>query len=165
MRLSRWQYELFGRSESVYQLVLHILSPILQIGVILWLAVVWKTVPKLVPSHYDAAGVITDYSAKGLLWTLPVIGCVSDIVLWATTHLPEDAWSTGVRVTPFNAALVHRCIRDLIAEMRFAMSLMFAVLSVLAILRLERYPVYVPIVIVALLFLPVVKYLVRVLKK
>lgn len=162
--MPKWLTILLGRPARISHIVWNVLAPLLQIGILVWLIVIYPTIPDQVPTHYGAGGEITAWGGKGILWLMPVVGIVDDIIMWGVQFLPRQSWNTGVKVTVQNAAYVYGCAHDMIAQLRFTMSVLFASLSAVTILQLQRFPEWVPVAGIVLVFLPVLRYLLRIAK-
>ena len=162
--MTKWLTILLGRPARVSHIVWNVLAPLLQIGILIWLIVIYPSLPPQVPTHYGAGGEITSWGGKGILWLMPVFGVVDDIIMWGVQFLPPQSWNTGVKVTPHNAAYVYAFARDMITELRFTMSVLFASLSAVTILQPQRFPEWVPVTGLVLVFLPVLRYLLRIAK-
>ena len=159
--MKRWQQILLGRPESVYQLVLNVLAPLLQLAVLLWLAFSYRSIPENVPTHYNFAGEIDGWGGKGALWLMPIIGIVTDLTLWAVEQFPQS-WNLGpVPATPY----VMHCARDLLAETRLAISVLFASISAVTILHPSHYPGWLLGAATALCILPLIRFAVRAIRK
>ncbi|MBR5708143.1 MAG: DUF1648 domain-containing protein [Oscillospiraceae bacterium] len=156
-------YILLGKPERVYHIVIGVLSPLLQIAVLVWLAVMFRDLPDKVPTHYDFSGEVTGWGGKGTLWMLPIIGIAVDIGMWGAQFLPRSAMNTGVRMTARNSEYVYGCAKDLMVDIRFGLSALFASMSVPLIRGREPGTVS-WIIVAAAIIVPVVRYAVRVSK-
>lgn len=160
--MPRWLNILLGRPGRIYHIVWNVLAPLLQLGILIWLIAIYHTVPDQIPTNYGVGGEITNWGSKGTLWLMPIIGILDDILMWGVQFIPRQNWNTGVRVTAQNAAYVYAYAHDMIAELRFGMSLLFGVLSVVMILQPQRFPGWAIAAATVLVFLPVLRYLVRI---
>jgi len=160
--MPRWLSIILGRPGRVYHILMNVLAPLLQIGVLIWLIAVYPAMPDQIPTNYGVGGEISAWGSKGTLWLMPIIGILDDIIMWGIQFIPRQNWNTGVRLTAQNAVYVYAYAHDMIAELRFAMSALFGGLSVVMILQPQRYPGWVIVVAMVLVFLPVLRYLIRV---
>ena len=156
--MPKWLALILGRPARRYHIILNVLSPFIQIALVVWLAVIFRDIPEQIPTNYDFSGAVTSYGSKEILWVMPVIGIVSDIVMWAVQLAPRDTWNTGMRVRASDRATVLGWMHDLLVEMRLAISVMFAVISVPTILgRAPGLVVWAAV----LIFIPLARYIVR----
>ena len=160
-QMKKWQYVLLGRPGNRWQLVLNVLAPAVQLGILLWLVIAWHGIPAEIPTNYSAAGDISRYGGRGMLWVVTGIGIVMDLIMWGTEQMPESAFNTGVRMTAQNSVFVLACVHDLMAEMRLAMSLLFGTISGISIAHPARYPGWLVWTVFALSAVPIVRYAVR----
>lgn len=161
--MSRGLYILLGKPERVYHIVFGILSPLLQIALIVWLACIFRTLPDKVPTHYDFSGNVTGTGGKGTLWIMPIFGLLNDIGMWGAQFLPRSAMNTGVRMTSRNREYVYACAKDLMVDVRMGLSALFAAMSIPLILGHEpRTASW--LILAAAIIIPIVRYAVRVSK-
>ena len=159
--MPKWLNILLGRPGRLYHAVWNVFAPLLQIGILIWLVAAYPSLPDQIPMRYGAGGEITAWSGKGILWLLPIIGILDDVAMWGVQFIPRKNWNTCVRITAQNAAFVYGCAHDMIAEMRFGMSLLFGALSAVTILQPQRFPGWVIAVAMVSVFLPLLRYLLR----
>ena len=159
--MKKWQFILLGRPGNRWQIVMNVLAAAVQLGIVLWLVIAWHGIPAEIPTNYNAAGEITRYGGRGMLWVVVIIGIVMDLGMWGAEQLPESAYSTGVRMTAGNSAYVLACVHDLMAEMRLTMSLLFGTISGISIARPAHFPGWLVWTVLALPAVPIVRYAVR----
>lgn len=153
-----------GSPTTRWQRVLGVLAPALLIGAIVFVLIRWPRLPAEIPSHYNAAGEVTGYSGRGLLFLMPVIGLIGDAVIALVGRFPKS-WNTGVRVTLYNRVRVYRALRDLMAELRLGLAVAFAGITVCQSLALERLSGNVIGALVLISIVPLVRYFVRLARK
>lgn len=162
---SRAEVDAFcGSPTTLWQRILGILSPVVLLGAIIFILIRWPQLPPQIPSNYNAAGEVTGYSSRGLLFLMPAIGLFGDLSIALAGRFPKS-WNTGVRITLYNRVRVYRLVRDMLAELRLALALSFAVITVCQSLALEHLSGNVTGALVLLLFVPLVRYFIRLLKK
>ncbi len=152
-----------GCPTTRYQRVAGILAPVILLGSIATILILWHTLPEQIPSHYNAAGEIDGYSGRGTLLLLPIIGLVTDLVVALVGRFPRS-WNTGTRVTVLNRARVYRLVRDLLADLRLAMALLFGFLSLCLASLPEHFGGWLFVPILLLLQFPILRYFLRVHK-
>ena len=158
---SRAEVDAFcGSPTTLWQRVLGILSPALLLGTVVYILIRWPHLPEQIPLHYNIAGEIDGYGGRGTLLLMPVIGLVSDAVVALAGRFPKS-WNTGTKITLFNRVRVYRLVRDLMAELRLAMALFFGGFAVYQSLLPEHFSGNVIGLLTLLMFVPIVRYFVR----
>ena len=161
---SRAEVDAFcGSPSTLWQRVLGILAPAVLLGSIIFILIRWPQLPPQIPSNYNAAGEVTGYSSRGLLFLMPAIGLFGDLSIALAGRFPKS-WNTGVRITLYNRVRVYRLVRDMLAELRLALALSFAVITVCQSLALEHLSGNVTGALVLLSLAPLVRYFIRLLK-
>ena len=162
---SRAEVDAFcGSPTTLWQRILGILSPVVLLGSIIFILIRWPQLPPQIPSNYNAAGEVTGYSSRGLLFLMPAIGLFGDLSIALAGRFPKS-WNTGVRITLYNRVRVYRLVRDMLAELRLALALSFAVITVCQSLALEHLSGNVTGALVLLSLAPLVRYFIRLFKK
>ena len=158
---SRAEVDAFcGSPTTLWQRVLGILSPALLLGTVVYILIRWPHLPEQIPLDYNIAGEIDGYGGRGMLLLMPVIGLVSDAVVALAGRFPKS-WNTGTKITLFNRVRVYRLVRDLMAELRIAMALFFGGFAVYQSLLPEHFSGNVIGLLTLLMFVPIVRYFVR----
>lgn len=158
---SRAEVDAFcGSPTTLWQRVLGILSPALLLGTVVYILIRWPHLPEQIPLHYNIAGEIDGYGGRGMLLLMPVLGLVTDGVVALVGRFPKS-WNTGARVTLYNRVRVYRLVRDLMAELRLAMALFFGGFAVYQSLLPEHFSGNVIGLLTLLMFVPIVRYFVR----
>ena len=162
---SRAEVDAFcGSPTTLWQRILGILAPVVLLGSIVFVLIRWPQLPPQIPSNYNAAGEVTGYSSRGLLFLMPAIGLFGDLSIALAGRFPKS-WNTGVRITLYNRVRVYRLVRDMLAELRLALALSFAVITVCQSLALEHLSGNVTGALVLLSLAPLVRYFIRLFKK
>ncbi len=162
---SRAEVDAFcGSPTTRWQRVLGILAPAVLLGAIVFVLIRFSFLPARIPIHFNAKGEIDGWGSRGTLLVMPIIGLVVDGTLALAGRFPKS-WNTGVRVTLYNRVRVYRLVRDLLAELRLGMAILFAGFAVYASLLPQKFNGNVIGVLIALLFLPIVRYFVRLARK
>ena len=162
---SRAEVDAFcGSPSTLWQRVLGILAPAVLLGSIIFILIRWPQLPPQIPSNYNAAGEVTGYSSRGLLFLMPAIGLFGDLSIALAGRFPKS-WNTGVRITLYNRVRVYQLVRDMLAELRLALALSFAVITVCQSLALEHLSGNVTGALVLLSLAPLVRYFIRLFKK
>ena len=162
---SRAEVDAFcGSPTTLWQRILGILSPVVLLGSIIFILIRWPQLPPQIPSNYNAAGEVTGYSRRGLLFLMPAIGLFGDLSIALAGRFPKS-WNTGVRITLYNRVRVYRLVRDMLAELRLALARSFAGITVGQSLALEHLSGNVTGALVLLSLAPLVRYFIRLFKK
>ena len=159
---SRAQVDAFcGSPTTRYQRIAGILAPLILLGTIVYILILWHKLPEQIPTHYNAAGEIDGYGGRGTLLLMPIIGLVTDLTVAICGRFPKS-WNTGVRVTALNRARVYRLVRDLMADLRLSMALAFAGFAVYQVTQPEHFSGNVTGIMLILIFAPIVRYFIRI---
>ena len=149
-----------GGPPSLYQRIAGILAPVLLLGSIAYILILWHKLPEQIPTHYNFAGEIDGYGGRGTLLLMPIIGLVMDLSLALVCRFPQS-WNTGVRVTVLNRTRVYRLVRDLIADLRLSMALLFAGFGLYFASLPEHFSGWIGLAIALLLLVPLLRYFIR----
>ena len=159
---SRAQADAFcGGPPSLYQRIAGILAPVLLLGSIAYILIVWHKLPQQIPTHYNAAGEIDGTGGRGTLLILPIVGLVMDLSIALVGRFPKS-WNTGKRVTVLNRVRVYRLVRDLMADLRLAMALMFGGSGIYLSTLPEHFSGNVTGLMLIVIFAPLLRYFLRV---
>ena len=158
---SRAQADAFcGGPPSLYQRIAGILAPVLLLGSIAYILILWHKLPEQIPTHYNFASEIDGYGGRGTLLLMPIIGLVMDLSLALVCRFPQS-WNTGVRVTVLNRTRVYRLVRDLMADLRLSMAVLFAGFGVYQASLPEHFSVWFGPAVGLLVILPLLRYFLR----
>ena len=158
---SRAQVDAFcGSPTTRYQRIAGILAPLILLGTIVYILIIWQKLPEQIPTHYNFAGEIDGYGGRGSLLLMPVIGLVTDLTVAICGRFPKS-WNTGVRVTVLNRVRVYRLVRDLMADLRLSMAVAFAGFAVYQANLPEHFSGNVTGIMLILIFAPIVRYFIR----
>ncbi|MGN0386468.1 MAG: DUF1648 domain-containing protein [Lachnospiraceae bacterium] len=81
---------------------------------------------EMIPSHYDFAGNVTDYSKPGFLIMMPIVMLISNGSMSLILHFMSfSSWSMPVKVKPGRERAVYGCVGYMIA----IMELLFGIFS------------------------------------
>lgn len=149
-----------GTRETLYQRIVFFAVPAILLAGVVFIAVRYASLPTEIPTHYNALGEIDGYGNRKVLWLLPVIGVVSDAMILALSSYPQ-LWNVGIRVTVLNRARVYTFIRDLIADLRLSLAVLFTGMSVWLVTLPARFRWWTGVFIGLCCVLPVVRYFVR----
>ena len=154
-----------GGKPTLYQRIAGILAPAILLGTIAYIAVIYRTLPDKIPTHYTFSGEIDGWGSKTVLWVTPIIGAVTDLTLWLVGLFPQS-WSTGTTVTPWNRTRVFRLVRDLMADLRLGLAAIFAAVTLFTLHAADGFPGWVmTAVTLVTVVLPLLRYFLRLWRK
>lgn len=153
-----------GSPATLYQRLAGILAPVILLGTIAYILLLWRRLPESIPQNYNASGEITAYGGRGILLTMPIFGLVMDLVL-ALVGLFPKSWNVGTRVTVFNRVRVYRLTRDLMADLRLSCAVMFSGFAIYQATLPEHFSNLVWIPMILLTAAPLVRYAIRIAKR
>ena len=158
---SRAQVDAFcGAPATRYQRIVSVLAPLLLLGTIVYILILWHTLPERIPTNYNMAGEITGYGGRGTLLFMPIFGLVMDLTVALVERFPQS-WNTGVRVTVLNRARVYRLVRNLMADLRLCCAVMFSGFAVYQSSLPEHFSGNVTGIMILLTLLPLISYFIR----
>lgn len=149
--------------KTVWNRITETLSLILMIGTIVYLILMWKSIPDTIPAHYNAAGEVNRWGDKSELIFLPIIGGMLYFLITLIQQYPA-AWNTGVKVTEQNRERVYQILGNLIGTTKLMMLAVFSGLTVLSSLG-RSLPIWYLGVFLVLLFGSIAFFLVQLSKE
>ena len=73
---------------------------------------------EMIPSHYDFAGNVTDYSKPGFLIMMPIVMLISNGTMSLILHFVSfSSWNMPVKVKPGRERAVYGCVGYMLAIM------------------------------------------------
>ena len=158
---SRAQVDAFcGSPTTRYQRIAGILAPLILLGSIVYILIIWQKLPEQIPTHYNFAGEIDGYGGRGSLLLMPVIGLVTDLTVAICGRFPKS-WNTGARVTVLNRVRVYRLVRDLMSDLRLACAVMFGGFAIYQSTLPAHFSGNVTGIMLILIFAPLLRYFIR----
>ncbi len=149
--------------KTVWSRITETLSLILLIGTIVYLIVMWKSIPDTIPAHYNAAGEVNRWGDKSELIFLPIIGGMLYFLITLIQQYPA-AWNTGITVTEQNRERVYQILGNLIGTTKLMMLAVFSGITVLSSLG-RSLPIWYLGVFLLLLFGSIAFFLVQLSKE
>ena len=163
--MKRAQIDAFcGSRETLYQRIAFFAAPTILLAGVVYVAVRYAQLPAEIPTPYNAFGEIDGYGSRGTLWIMPIIGILCDALMLAVSFFPQT-WNVGTSVTVFNRALVYRRVRDLIADMRLSMAVMFTAFAVWQTTLSPHFPWWMGVLMGVCCTAPLVRFFVRLAMK
>ena len=109
--------------------ILDLLGWILLIGTLAYLILGWSSFPDQIPMHYNGAGGIDRWGAKGEIIFIEVMMWILYLGIGVVEKYPQ-IWNTGVEVTVKNKEKVYRTLKYMLKTLKFLTALIFAYLIV-----------------------------------
>jgi len=132
------------------------------LGISLYLALAWGSIPDQIPGHYNAAGVVDRWGNKGELIILPVVAWFLYLMMLLVERVP-GVWNTGVSVTAENKERVYRILKDLLVTIKLVTVMIFTSLTINSTLA-QNLPVWWTPTVLALMFGPMAYFIVKLVK-
>lgn len=114
----------FRLGYSLLQKIMGILCAALLIGVFLYIAASWGTMPDKLHGHYNSIGAGTGRDDKVYVLFCPVIGLLLYLILTVITFFP-NVWSIPVATTEQSKHYIYRCMRTMLLAVKLEMILLF----------------------------------------
>ena len=147
---------------SVFDIVLNVVSVLLLIGVVVYLVVRWGSIPEQVPGHFGASGEVTRWDSKSSLIVMPIIAGVLYIGMTILEQFPQ-VWNTGVRVTQENMFRVYTILKHMISVIKLILVALFVTIVIIQSLAVAL-PVWFLPVFLSLIFGTVIINIARLIK-
>lgn len=113
--------------KTAFEITLNMLSLLLFIGSMVYLAVIWASLPDKVPTHFNLAGEANGWGHKGTLLLLPMIGFVVWIGFTLLERVPHVYNYTGL--TEENAERQYKNARTMMNVLKNEIMIIFVYLS------------------------------------
>ena len=111
-------------SYTAIQKFLMLLAGGIFVALIVALIVLWPQIPDRIPGHYNAAGEVTRYDGKGMIWVMPIVGMMLYAGLLLLSFFPQ-VWNMPVNLTRENRRRVLTSTRDMLCGMAVLFSASF----------------------------------------
>lgn len=131
-----------------FQKFLEALAILILLGSISYLIISWSTIPDTLPSHYNAKGVVTNWSGKGNLLIIPIISIILYAGLTTLTCFP-NIWSSPVEITEKNKSFVYTNLKTMLIVMKLILVSNFAYMTICSATQSSLSILFTPIVLIA----------------
>ena len=119
--------------ESGLEKVLEIISIILIMVVSVYTVITWRSLPAMVPTHFDFLGQPDDYGPKTSMLLLPGVTLLLYILITVASYFPH-AFNYLVKITEENHIRQYTLAKKFLAVLRFEFCLVFSYLNIAGIL-------------------------------
>ncbi len=121
---------------------------------LVYLWIVWDTIPNRVPTHFNALGEADAWGHKNNVFLLFLVNILIFTIISIIERFPA-AWNTGVKITEENRIRIYSILRNMIITIKLFMSCIFSYLilkvvyvDVLANWILTMIPVLITVILV-----------------
>ena len=115
--------------KNKYDIFVEMVCLTLLVGVSIYLYLNWRSIPDMIPGHYNAMGEIDRMGSKKELVVLQIIGWLMYLILTVIGKFPQ-IWNTGVSVTEENKERVYRITKNLLNTVKLIMVAVFVYLTI-----------------------------------
>jgi len=147
---------------DIFDHAVNVLCVLILIGIVVYLAVSWNSLPDQVPGLIGLDGEVTRWDGKGTLILMPIIAWVTFAGVTILEQFPK-AWNTGVRVTEENMFRVYRAVKSLIRSTKLLILAFFAAMTIMQS-QLQTLPIWLMFVFIGLLMIAGLFHGVRILR-
>lgn len=137
------------KKNNAFDYAISVICVLLLIGMTIFLAVNWKSIPDSIPGHYNAAGEVDRWANKSELFMLPITVWLLFGLLSVVEQFPS-IWNTGVRVTEENKYRVYHILKTMLGLLKLEMTVMFVYMAVCQAMSLPLSGMFLPVTMVAL---------------
>jgi uncharacterized membrane protein len=109
---------------SIFEKILQIVCILILVAFAIQLVTSWGTLPKSIPSHFNAAGVPDAWGGKSSLLLLPIMGLVMYTMLTIIERFPK-IFNFPFEITEKNARYEYQTAREMLVCIKAEMLLIF----------------------------------------
>ncbi|WP_346848524.1 MULTISPECIES: DUF1648 domain-containing protein [unclassified Clostridium] len=131
-----------------FQKFLETLALLILLGSIIYLIFIWSTLPDTIPSHYNAKGVVTNWSGKGMLLIMPIISIILYTGLTTITLFP-NIWNVPVEITEKNQNFVYTNLKTMLIVLKLILVSDFSYMTICSATQSSLSVLFTPIVLIA----------------
>lgn len=115
-----------------------IVNWIVLVGPLIYLWIVWDTIPDTVPTHFNALGEADAWGYKDSIFILVFVSFMIFAILSVVERFPA-LWNTGVKITEENRERIYSILRDMIITTKLLVSCLF-MYQILNVIYVDRLP-------------------------
>lgn len=113
-------------SRNKYRFITFVISLLCLFGTTVFLLIIWRDIPGVVPGHYNFAGEVDGTTGKISLIILLAVGWIIFIGMTVLAKFPQ-IWNTCVTITRENRKRVYKILGEMLSTVRLMMALIFSV--------------------------------------
>ena len=98
----------------------------------IYLALIYRSLPNMLPSHFDFMGNPSSYEDKISVFTLPLIGILVLVIFEAVSHFPS-LWNYPVKVTEENRAFLYNITMMMLSIIKVLVTILLIYVSLCTI--------------------------------
>ncbi len=137
-----------------------ILPVLLLAGTAVYLALLWEQIPAEIPTHFGISGAPDAWGGKRSLWIQTAGGAALFVALLVVSFFPQGWRLRGVGRS-VDPAVALRAMGGLLADLRIAIAVIFAFLTIWSALCVPGPAWILPVVMFASILVPLARLLVR----
>ena len=145
-------------------LVCDVLGAVCLLVMFLLVALYWNELPELIPTHYGIDGQPNAWGGRGAILVLPILSLILFASLTLVRFLPDRFYNYPVSVTEENRERLGALGREMLSVLKVCFLLAFLPMVIIQVLDLPL-PVWYMAVLLVLVFVPMVVYIIRMVKK
>lgn len=130
---------------SKFQLFLEIIGVAILVAFLTFLIKSWSNIPKMIPGHYNAAGVVDRWGNKNEILMLPIIGGILYLGLTIITFFPA-IWNVPMAESKESKEAVYKCIKTMIISLKVEIIGMFFYITFYSVNAMDLPMAFLPIV-------------------
>ncbi|MCL2227867.1 MAG: DUF1648 domain-containing protein [Oscillospiraceae bacterium] len=115
---------------SAFDIAINIVCLLQLLGIVLYLLIVWSSLPDRIPGHFGADGAVTRYDGRGVLLVGPIFAGILFGGIVLLERFPQ-VWNAGVTVTEENKAKVYRTVKSLLAATKLILVTAFIFIAII----------------------------------
>ncbi len=109
-------------------IIFEIVSAVLLMGMIVFVALYYKYLPENIPSHFDFSGNVDSYGGKSMILLFPILGTLLYLLLTIANFFPHT-FNYLKEITEENALVQYTISTKMIRYLKFALTAILAVLT------------------------------------
>ena len=122
---------LYGK-KTAFSKIANLISLLSVVGILLYVIITWKSIPDMIPGHYNIAGEIDKYSSKNSIWILILVQILLFTMMSVLERFP-NIWNTGVQITEGNRERVYTNLRNMQTYLKMMIMIYFSYMTLQSI--------------------------------
>lgn len=118
---------LYGK-KTTFSKIANLISLLSVVGIVLYVIITWKSIPDMIPGHYNIAGEIDKYSSKNSIWILIVVQILLFTMMSVLERFP-NIWNIGVQITEENRERVYTNLRNMQTYLKMMIMIYFSYMT------------------------------------